>query len=185
MDDNIETTNRSAFVKIIVKYESVLVSLLTHISVFCFSIMTIIVLIGIVMRFLLKIPNMYGEELSRYLMVYGIFLGIAVGVRSGAHMCVEGVLNRFPPKIERILTIIGKSISIAGYGVMTYCSIVFTIHVYGFGQTSPALGLPMFVMYTALAVGFFLSTIYEGLLFWDIHITQAKILKGKKEEILL
>lgn len=50
--------------------------------------MTVSVLLAIVLRYVLKVPNIAGEEISRYLLVTIVFIGISMCVRTRSHMGV-------------------------------------------------------------------------------------------------
>lgn len=153
-----------------------LLVILGHVSdtfaVIGFVLMTIMILITIVMRWI-KIPFSIGDEATRYLMVSSLMLGIRIGVRENSHQGVEGVVQRFPEKIRRITQISINWFTTITYFFLAYLSYQFAIQTKSFGQTSPALDLPMSLLYYIVCVGFALAALENILLFYRIFIEKS------------
>lgn len=141
------------------KFLNLVLGAQSWVSMLCFVLMSVFVLAGVVMRFLLQIPFSWGEEISRYLMVVAITLGIGMGVRDKAHLGVAMVVDTVPPRVSRVMKIIACIINIFGYLFLAYVSYEFTAMNHEFGQESPALTLPMWIMYAVMLIGFFLSAV--------------------------
>jgi len=123
---------------------------------FCIAamiLMSIVVFIQVVFRFIIKSSLPWSEELSRYLLVWVTFLGGAYGVRKGAHIGIEAFSLLLPKKAQKLLSIF----------VMILCvALCFAIFVHGIsivntqlekGQLSPAMRIPIGYMYAAIPVG--------------------------------
>jgi C4-dicarboxylate transporter DctQ subunit len=118
------------------------------------------VLAGIVMRFVLQMPNMYGEEISRYLFIGCIFIGVSIGVREKAHLGIDSIVKMMPEKVSKIIQLIADMVSTFVYIVLTILAFRFIIIIKGFGQSSPAMiFLPMYGVYSLLFLGFILSSL--------------------------
>ena len=124
-----------------------------------FSAMCIVVLWSVICRFILKIPFSIGEELARYLMIYGIFIGVSIGVRRGSHLGVEVLTNFLPQKAAHAVDLISQLLSLVLYVAFFWFSVCLTKNIYQNGQTSAAMQIPMWLAYLALPVGFGLSII--------------------------
>lgn len=135
-------------------------------------VMTVALLAGVVMRFILKIPNQYGEEISRYSMIIVAFVGISIGVRQKAHLGVEGVVNSLPAKISRIVRIIASLVTTFGYGLISYEAFAFVAYSKKMNQVSPAMRLPMWTVYCVLLVGFTMSFIRSIMVFWNDYLAK-------------
>lgn len=91
----------------------------------------------------------WGNELTTYLMVWTVCLGLAVAFFEGTHLRVDLILSRLGrarPLVEGLATIS----TIAFLGILIYYG--WAMVVSGMQQTSPALGLPMGYVYMALPV---------------------------------
>ncbi len=128
-------------------------------SVIFFSIMSVIVLWAVICRFILKIPFSWGEESARYLMIYGIFIGISIAVRTRAHLGVEAFMNMMPARFQKSIDIFSNTLCVIIYIVLFYLSVQLTMQLYGRGQTSAAMQIPMWLAYLAMPIGLFLSSI--------------------------
>ena len=156
-------------------FDKALYSLEVGVSLVCLIVMIGVVLYGIVMRFLLRLPNPYGEELSRYLMIYFVYLGISLNVRFHGHLAVEMIVNYFPAKGQKICKMISDLISIVAYGIFTYLAWALIKNMLDIVQYSTQMHIPMWIVYISMFLGFFFSTIRSILLFWNDHCTKNKI----------
>ena len=143
--------------------------------------MMIIVLVGVIMRYILKASNLYGEEMSRYLMVACVYIGIAAGCRRRVHLNVTMFVNMLPEKPRRVVNMIVRAIVVAVYGLMTYQGFLMVKQMKGFGQVSPAMRIPLWIMYTIITLGFALSTITEIVLYIDDFFYNGEMLIEPEE----
>ena len=61
-------------------------------SVVLFLAMVAIVCWSVICRYALKIPFLQSEELARYLMIYIVYIGTSIGVKSKSHIGVAASL---------------------------------------------------------------------------------------------
>ena len=145
-----------------------------YISVICFALMSIIVLVAVFLRYVLFYPFPWGEEAARYLMVWGIFLGISIGVRKKAHLGVEAFVYRLPSTMTKKAMFVSQLIMIAAYLWFAYLSLALVLKIKATGQTSAAMQLPMYYIYAALPVGLTLSLIRQLQVFWNDYFSRSK-----------
>jgi C4-dicarboxylate transporter DctQ subunit len=133
------------------------------------------VLVGIVMRFVLQLPNMYGEEISRYLFIGCIFIGISIGVREKAHLGIDSIVKLLPEKVSRVVQFIADMFSTFVYIVLTVLAFRFIIIIKNFGQSSPAMiFLSMHVVYSLLFIGFILSSVRSIIMLYNDYFSRCK-----------
>ena len=143
--------------------------------------MILVVLYGIVMRFVFRAPNPYGEELSRYLMICFIYLGVSLNVRSKGHLAVEMIVDLLPVAARKACKIVADLISILAYGAFTYLAYILIRNMLKVVQYSTQMRMPMWIIYMALLVGFALATLRSLLLFWNDYIAKNKVLSSEKK----
>ena len=146
------------------------------VSLVCLIAMIFVVLYGIVMRFVFRAPNPYGEELSRYLMICFIYLGVSLNVRSKGHLAVEMIVDLLPTAGQKACKIVADIISILAYGAFTYLAYILIRNMLKVVQYSTQMRMPMWVIYMALLVGFALATLRSLLLFWNDYIAKNRVL---------
>ena len=142
--------------------------------------MMVIVFVGVVLRYVTKTPNLYGEELSRYMMVACVYMGIAVGCRRKAHLNVELFVNLLPAGVRKIVKIIVRTFVLAVYVFMTYQGFLMILKMQQFGQVSPAMRIPLWIMYTIITVGFALSSLNEVVLYLHEFVFHGTLLEEKE-----
>ena len=100
---------------------------------------------------LLTLP--WGDELTRYMLVYVVFIGSAAAAREGAHFSADMIVSLLPKKIKKYV-----------YAIQMIVHTIFCLFVcyYGFyivkaqiamEQISASLQLPMWTIYIAVPIG--------------------------------
>ena len=115
------------------------------------SVMTVIIIIQVFMRYIFLYSLSWSEEVARYLMIWVSFLGASLALKYGLHIGVEFIINRFPEGIRGWVNLIAKM------GILIFL-IYFTIGGFRVSwavrdQDSPALLFSMAYAYLAAPVG--------------------------------
>lgn len=92
----------------------------------------------------------WSEELTCFLLVLASFLGTAVAFKRGAHISVTLLTDRFPPTLRKAAAIFSKTVSLLFFIVIVWYG--FILCFAEASQSSPALGISMFWIYTILPV---------------------------------
>ena len=116
-------------------------------------VMVIVIAIQVFMRYVLDNSLSWSEELARYCFIWLIYLGISYGVKSQRHIRVDVVLILLKGKWKVALNIIANILFLSfavfviiyGYGIAT--------KLLTWGQLSPALNIPIWLVYLAGPVG--------------------------------
>ena len=153
------------------------------VAVTCFIAMTCLVLTGVGTRFIFKIPMMWIEEASRYLMITGVYIGVSMAVRERAHLGLTGLVDMLPAKMKTVVEYIREFITIGSYLAFTGFAVAFMLNVQSMGQKSPALQYPMWVIYLPLIIGFGLSAVRAVMIFWNDYLLKNKVLPDVHDEV--
>ena len=167
------------FKELILRLDKILTIVETNIAVAFYACMIIMVLVGVFMRFVLRVPNLYGEELSMLLMFGSVCLGINLGIRSRSHLGVEGFVNHLPATARKIIKIFSDLVIIAVYGLMSIITFQLSMQSKSYGSTTAALQLPFWIIYLIMAVNFVLCIIQALLMFWNDHLIKNAILEER------
>ena len=100
----------------------------------------------------------WSEELARYMMVWTVFLGGAIGAKTGAHVGLEAFINLFPARLTRTALLLAGIISMSFCAFLAVYGVFLVRRIISTGQTSPALEIPMGLVYAAVPVGAALMT---------------------------
>ncbi len=122
------------------------------------AVMSIVVLLQVIYRYVLTRPLYWSEELARYLFVWISILGAALSVQKRGHFGMDFFIKMLPQKGRRLLN------------YLVYClmgTVVFILLVEGVilvqktaAQQSPAMEISMGWAYAALPAGAGLMAIH-------------------------
>lgn len=133
------------------------------------SVMAVTILIQVINRNTLELPFTWGEELARYCMVWLTCIGISAGVKQGSHIGVDALVNTLPNGVRKGLRVVTNVIVTGLYLYMTILSVNITLGIRETKQVSPAMQVPMYIVYSGLIAGMLLSTLRS------VQVTAASI----------
>ncbi|MFC4323648.1 TRAP transporter small permease [Litchfieldia salsa] len=143
------------------------------------SIMVSVIFIQVIAR-LLDNSLSWSEELARYCFIWMVYIGISYGVKKQRHIKVDVVLVLLKEKGRLILTIIANILFIVFALFIIRYGFDIANKLLGFGQKSPALQIPMGLVYmaTPIGIGLTLIRLIQNL----IKYIKALLGKGEVEE---
>lgn len=131
------------------------------ICVVLMSLMTLLIFIQVIMRYVFSASLSWSEELARYLFIWLIYLGISYGCKIMKHIKIDAALMLFPKKIRPVIMIVGDVIFFAFAIYITVTGFQLCGMQIQLTKTSPAMQLPLQYVYAAPMVGMALSAIRE------------------------
>lgn len=117
-----------------------------------------LVLLQVFFRYVLNESLFWAEEAVRFSMVWSVLLGAAVVARDRAHIRIDVVENLLPPAARRVLDVVLDLLMVAFAIILAVTGIRFVGR--SMMQTSPALNLPMWLVYCAVPVGAVLQALF-------------------------
>jgi len=133
------------------------------------SAMVISTFLQVIFRYLFNSPLFWSEELSRYCFVWVVFVGAAIAMKRGAHIGVDYFEMKLPSRFKNYLKIAVNILIIFFLVITIYQSMLVVI--VNMSQCSPAMKIPMGLIYLAIPVGLSLMLGY-------IIITNHKLLNS-------
>jgi len=121
------------------------------------TVMVAAVSLQVFMRFVLGSSLGWSEELGRYCFIALIFIGISYAVKKQRHIKVDVLLLIFRDKGKVVLGIIANVVFLLFALFATFYGGKIAIQLLNWGQTSPALGIPMGFVYFTAPVGMVLT----------------------------
>jgi C4-dicarboxylate transporter DctQ subunit len=115
------------------------------------AVMSVIVLLQIIFRFLIHVPFPWSEELARYLMIWMGMLGAFVALREGRHIGVSIFVDRLPPALCSKVMVFVQLVTVAFLVIVARQG--FSLALFNSTQLSPAMQIPMIFPYLAVPVG--------------------------------
>jgi TRAP-type C4-dicarboxylate transport system permease small subunit len=99
------------------------------------------------------------EELARYCFIWLVYIGISYAVKEKKHIKIEALEMVMDEDGRKLLGLISHVIFLLFSIFVVFVGSNMVINLYFLGQTSPALGLPMWIVYLAGPVGFSLCAV--------------------------
>jgi TRAP-type transport system small permease protein len=135
----------------------------------------VVVILGVVQvfsRYLLNTPIIWIDELSKYLFIWLIFLGVVLASRRKAHFCADFFVAMLPKFIQRYLDIVARVLSLTFLGLGTwYTPYLMEITKKSISST---VGIPLSWVYAGMLVGFFLTFVVEAVDLVKVCLVRAR-----------
>lgn len=117
---------------------------------------TVIIGMQIFLRNFLEVNFSWTGELAIYMNIWLVFLGSAIVFKESEHVKMDFFMDKFNSKINRIVNIFNKIITIAFFIVFLYSA--FTI-IGNIDAKTPALGLPYVYFFAPAIIAFLFMVI--------------------------
>jgi TRAP-type C4-dicarboxylate transport system permease small subunit len=109
--------------------------------------------VGVIMRYFLNNPFMWGEEVQLWCFVWVVFFGASAAFRTGSHVAIDVLVDFFPKSIKKIVEVFAYLLVMA---VLLYLLIHGTSlinQLASTGRTTNILKVNYSVVYSALPIG--------------------------------
>lgn len=156
---------------------SVLLNLDAIITCVTLSICTLIVNLNVLMRYFLKSPLYWSEEVATGLFVWTVFIGSAYAYRKHAHLGVDILIGLLPGKSKKVVKVFMDFLELAILVMLTYTSIQYVVNTWD--KLTNTLRVPNWYISIAVPLGFGLSLIFSV---YFLFTDTLKIFKRKGGE---
>jgi C4-dicarboxylate transporter DctQ subunit len=133
---------------------------------------TLILFANVVARYAFDTGFTWALELVQYLFAWVVLVGAAYGVREGAHLGIEILVEKFSIVNQRRFAFLALFLSMFFIGWVFFLSIQYTMKIYQWGDLTLDLQIPQWIPYTAIPVGL-------GMMLFHFVQVGINIYKGK------
>lgn len=142
--------------------------------------MTAIIFFQVLIRFVfskwnLQISAPWTEELSRYLMIWAIFIGGAIVARRADALAVEALVQVVPPAAGRAIKYCAHALALTFYACVFLLGLQWA--QFGRSEMAPVLDIPMLYVYASMSVGAALTIVNAIALLMETCIEKKDILE--------
>jgi C4-dicarboxylate transporter DctQ subunit len=117
---------------------------------------SVLLFANVVLRYVFLSPLNWAEELTLYLMVWIVFVGGSIAVRTRGHIAIDLLPLVLSPANRRRLAIAVGLAALAFFAVFFWYSLEHVLRVRSINQLTPVMQAPMWLTYLAMPVGSFL-----------------------------
>lgn len=145
------------------------------IIIFLLAVISVVELMQVVCRNVPGIPALsWAEELARYAWIVTVFLSLPFTIRTNTTLKVTALVEAFPWKVTNAITILVDIIVAIALGILAWTTITVIGQVSAGGSTSPAMQIPMWIMYVIIFIGF-AGGVLRSLQMCFIHIKNFNV----------
>lgn len=136
--------------------------------------MTLIMGIQVFSRYALGASLSWSEELTRYIFIWAGFLSVSYCTKKCISIKIEQFVALFPKRGKALFKVVNHTLELVLFLYLIPFAWKYLMSAVASGQTSPALGLPMYYVQAAPFAGFLL-TAFRVLQRW---IAEWRVLLG-------
>jgi C4-dicarboxylate transporter DctQ subunit len=122
--------------------------------------------VNVVLRYVFLAPISWAEELSLYLIVWIVFIGCSVAVRTRGHIAIDLLPVLLSPANRKRLALAIATLMLIFLATFFYYSGQHVLRVQSSGQVTPVMQGPMWLTYLAMPVGSALMFLRTVQLVW-------------------
>jgi TRAP-type C4-dicarboxylate transport system permease small subunit len=118
---------------------------------------------NVISRFIFNHSIIFAEELNSAFILLVTFAGIGYAARHGRHIRMSAIYDHLPDKARKLLMTVIVFVTALFMLFLAYYSVQYIYHVYSKGRVMPALGIPVYVIYLWVPIGFFITGVQYAL----------------------
>lgn len=112
--------------------------------------LTLVVAAGVFFRYVISDALPWTDEVSGYLLAWITFLGCVTALERGKHINFDGILMVVPPKMGRVLEIVGEVFLFAFLVVQFVFGLQMSTQL--MNQTAVSFDMPMGIIYSVMPI---------------------------------
>lgn len=125
------------------------------ILIFFLIVISCVELLQVICRNVPVFPTLtWPEEMCRFVWIATVFLSLPYTIRTETPLRVTALIDILPWKMRNLMNIIVDVITVVLMAILSYASFVVLQRIIASGEVSPAMLLPMWIMYLIVLIGF-------------------------------
>lgn len=120
---------------------------------------TLILFVNVLLRYIFHSSTTWAEEVIRYSIIWVAFVGGSLCARQGEHIGIELFTTLLPPKANKALRVLANLIAAVFVAIFAVYAFGLTMQIVQLNQRSPAVYMPMWIVYSSMPLGGFLMAV--------------------------
>jgi C4-dicarboxylate transporter DctQ subunit len=158
-----EISNRSWVARMLDSIDAKIARLEEFIMATGIILMAINTIVNVISRYIFNHSIIFAEELNSTFILLVTFAGLGYAARHGRHIRMSAIYDHMPDKARKILMTVIVAVTALFMFLLAYYAIQYIYHVYSKGRIMPALGIPVYITYLWVPVGFFITGVQYAL----------------------
>lgn len=143
------------------RFDKIMSTLEDALGVLFMASMVLLIFMQVVLRFVFNNALNWSEEMARYLMIWCSGFGISAGIRAGAHIGIQAIVDALPETLGKAIRFLCNVLILVIFLFLSWQSVLFAQSALASGQLTPSLQIPIFYVYAALPVSFIFCVIRQ------------------------
>ena len=141
------------------KFLDVLTKILRAILIVLLASMVLIMIYQVIMRYIFSNARPWCEELTLYIAIFSIMLGLGIASRSDSHLQVDFLTRLYKPKVRCLMAAIWSVVTIVIMAIFAYYSVSLMVN----HATARSVTLPITMkeIYMAFPIGSAILILYS------------------------
>ena len=116
--------------------------------------MTLLTFVQVVLRYGFGLGVVWSLEATTYTFAWLVLIGMSYGVRTDAHIAVDLVTSRLPPRAARVVALVALACTLGYCALMIYGSGQFVERLMTLGTDARDISLPRWVLTGIMPIAF-------------------------------
>ncbi|WP_280770757.1 TRAP transporter small permease [Salipaludibacillus daqingensis] len=116
----------------------------------------LLILYGVVMRYVFNDPKSWVVEISTYLIVWGVLFGTPIALRNNNHIQINFLYDRLPKAYKRYVDIFANIVGVLFCFFFTYYGYQLVVGSFSSGMVSLDVGIELWIVYLVLPIAGFM-----------------------------
>ena len=159
-----ETNNRSRGVGgILDAIDGVIARLEEVIMAVGVILMAVNTIANVISRFVFNHSIIFAEELNSVFILLVTFAGVGYAARHGRHIRMSAIYDALSDGKRKVMMILITAVTAVVMLFLAWFSVEYIINIQSKGRVMPALGVPVYLVYLWVPIGFFVTGIQYAL----------------------
>ncbi|MGE0845506.1 MAG: TRAP transporter small permease [Flavobacteriaceae bacterium] len=137
---------------------------------FLLAAMTLLSFVQVILRYVFNSGLSWALEASTYLFAWLVLIGISYGVKVGAHIGVQALVDMLPPRVKRFVSLIAGGLCIVYAVLLTIGSWKYFQTVKMIGVTGEDINIQRWILLLVLPFGFAMLIVRLAQATWSIAL---------------
>lgn len=107
---------------------------------------------GVIMRYVANAPQAWVEEVSKYLVVWGVLMGGSLALRNKHHISVDLIYIKLNAMMQKVVNIFASLVGVLFTVVYFNLGLELVLKKMETGQVSLDVGIPLWIVYLILPI---------------------------------
>ena len=118
---------------------------------------------NVISRFIFNHSIIFAEELNSVFILLVTFAGVGYAARHGRHIRMSAIYDQMSDNKRKLLMILITGVTALCMLVLAWYSVEYILNIESKGRIMPALGVPVYLVYLWVPVGFFVTGVQYAL----------------------